>query len=43
MTAQADQELAGLIMWLFGGLIYFAVLTVIFFRWFNRPGDDSSV
>ena len=43
MTAQADQELAGLIMWLFGGLIYFAILTVIFFRWFNRPGDDSSV
>jgi putative membrane protein len=43
MSAQADQELAGLIMWLFGGLIYFAILTVIFFRWFNRPGDDSSV
>lgn len=43
MSAQTDQELAGLIMWLFGGLIYFAILTVIFFRWFNRPGDDSSV
>ncbi len=43
MTAQADQELAGLIMWLPGGLIYFGVLTVVFFRWFNRPGDDSAV
>lgn len=43
MSAQADQELAGLIMWLPGGLIYFVVLTIIFFRWFNRPGDDSSV
>jgi putative membrane protein len=43
MSAQADQELAGLIMWLPGGLVYFVVLTIIFFRWFNRPGDDSSV
>jgi putative membrane protein len=43
MTAQADQELAGLIMWLPGGLVYFGVLTVVFFRWFNRPGNDSAV
>lgn len=43
MSAQADQELAGLLMWLPGGLVYFVVLTVIFFRWFNRPGDDSAV
>lgn len=43
MSAQADQELAGLLMWLPGGLIYFVVLTVVFFRWFNRPGDDSMV
>lgn len=43
MSAQADQELAGLLMWLPGGLVYFAVLTVVFFRWFNRPGDDSVV
>lgn len=43
MSAQVDQELAGLLMWLPGGLVYFVVLTVIFFRWFNRPGDDSAV
>lgn len=43
MSAQADQELAGLLMWLPGGLVYFVVLTVVFFRWFNRPGDDSAV
>ncbi len=43
MAAQADQELAGLLMWLPGGLVYFLVLTVVFFRWFNRPGDDSMV
>jgi putative membrane protein len=43
MSAQIDQELAGLLMWLPGGLVYFVVLTVVFFRWFNRPGDDSAV
>jgi putative membrane protein len=43
MSAQADQELAGLLMWLPGGLVYFFVLTIVFFRWFNRPGDDSVV
>lgn len=43
MSAQADQELAGLLMWLPGGLVYFFVLTIVFFRWFNRPGDDSMV
>lgn len=43
MSAQADQELAGLLMWLPGGLVYFVVLTIVFFRWFNRPGNDSAV
>lgn len=33
-----DQQLGGLIMWIPGALIYLAILTVVFFRWFN---DDE--
>jgi putative membrane protein len=40
-----DQQLAGLIMWVPGGLIFFAVLTVVFIRYLNRdeyePDADS--
>lgn len=36
LSHQTDQELAGLIMWMIGGLIFFGVLTVVFFRWFNQ-------
>lgn len=35
-----DQQMAGLIMWIIGGLIYFGVLTILFFRWFGRDDDD---
>jgi putative membrane protein len=31
-----DQQLAGLIMWVPGSLVYFGVLTVVFIRWLNR-------
>lgn len=36
-----DQQLGGLIMWIPGGLFFFAVISVIFFRWQQRQGDDS--
>lgn len=36
-----DQQLAGLIMWVPGSLIYFAVLTVVFIRWLNREESDE--
>src|SRR5205814_802766 len=31
-----DQVLAGLIMKLFGGALIFAIMTVVFFRWYNQ-------
>ncbi|MDW8215799.1 MAG: cytochrome c oxidase assembly protein [Roseiflexaceae bacterium] len=36
-----DQQLAGLIMWVPGSLIYFAVLTVVFIRWLNREDGEE--
>lgn len=40
MSVMEDQALGGLTMWVPGGLIFFTVLTVIFFRWFGRDDDD---
>ncbi|HEU4324831.1 MAG TPA: cytochrome c oxidase assembly protein [Roseiflexaceae bacterium] len=42
VTALDDQRIAGLLMWIPGSLVYFGVLTVIFFRWFNA-NEDSPV
>ena len=38
LSPMADQQLGGLIMWIPGALVFFVVLTVVFFRWFN--GDE---
>lgn len=35
-----DQVIGGLIMWIPGGLIFFAVIGVIFFRW-QQHGEDT--
>jgi len=35
-----DQLIGGLIMWIPGGLLFFAVIAVIFYRWQGR-GEDS--
>lgn len=32
----ADQELAGLVMWLPGGMIYLLAISLIFFTWLQR-------
>ncbi|HKO17000.1 MAG TPA: cytochrome c oxidase assembly protein [Gemmatimonadaceae bacterium] len=37
-----DQMVGGLIMWIPGGLYFFAVISVIFFRWQQRDGVESS-
>lgn len=37
-----DQLLGGLIMWIPGGLIFFAVISVIFFRWQSHGAEDSA-
>ena len=36
-----DQLIGGLIMWIPGGLFFFAVISVIFFRWQQRDGDET--
>jgi putative membrane protein len=38
-----DQQLAGLIMWIPGSLIFFGVLTVVFIRWLNRDELDPRI
>ena len=41
VTPLEDQLLGGLIMWIPGGLILFAVISVIFFRWQSHGAEDS--
>lgn len=31
----SDQQMGGLVIWTFGGLVMFAVVAFVFFRWFN--------
>jgi putative membrane protein len=42
ISPEIDQQIAGLIMWIPGALVYFSVLTVVFFRWLNRDEFDRS-
>ncbi len=37
-----DQLLGGLIMWVPGGLIFILIMTVVFFKWAGRGGDDAA-
>jgi putative membrane protein len=36
-----DQQIGGLIMWIPGGLFFYGVMTVVFFKWAGR-GEDST-
>jgi len=36
-----DQRLGGLIMWIPGGLYFLGVLSVVFFKWSQRGGEDT--
>jgi cytochrome c oxidase assembly factor CtaG len=36
-----DQRLGGLIMWIPGGLYFMGVMSVVFFRWSQRGGEDT--
>jgi putative membrane protein len=40
ITPLQDQMLGSLVMWIPGGFFFFAVISVIFFRW-QRQGEDS--
>ena len=42
ITPLEDQLLGGLIMWIPGGLVIFAVISVIFFRWQLHGAEDST-
>jgi putative membrane protein len=41
LSPMDDQLLGGLIMWIPGGLYFFAVISVIFFKWQKAGGLDS--
>jgi putative membrane protein len=36
-----DQHYGGLIMWIPGGLFFYGVMTVVFFKWAGRQGADA--
>ena len=42
LSALFDQHIGGLIMWIPGALVYFVVLTGVFFRWLNRDEYQRS-
>jgi putative membrane protein len=42
ITPMEDQQYGGLIMWIPGGIFFYAVMTVVFFKWAGRGGDDEA-
>lgn len=42
LSPMDDQLLGALIMWIPGGVIFYILLTVIFFRWSARGADDTA-
>ncbi len=43
ITPMQDQLIGALIMWIPGGLFFFAVISVVFFRWQRVNGDSAEV
>lgn len=41
LSPREDQLIGGLIMWIPGGLFFYLVMTVVFFRW-SAKGEDSA-
>ncbi len=41
ISPMLDQHIGGLIMWIPGGLFFYGVMTVVFFKWANR-GEDTT-
>jgi putative membrane protein len=41
ITPMQDQLIGALTMWIPGGLFFFAVISVIFYRWQQQGGEDS--
>jgi putative membrane protein len=42
ITPLQDQLIGALIMWVPGGLFFFVIISVVFFRWQQRDGDEDS-
>ncbi|MGK2960997.1 MAG: cytochrome c oxidase assembly protein [Gemmatimonadaceae bacterium] len=42
LSPMEDQMLGGLIMWVPGGVIFMIIMTVVFFKWAARGGDDTA-
>jgi putative membrane protein len=40
LTPMVDQRIGGLIMWVPGSMVFYALMTVVFFKWVAR-GEDS--
>ena len=38
----SDQQIGGLIMWVPGGLLFYVVMTVVFFKWAGRDTDTTA-
>ena len=41
ISPMSDQMIGGLIMWIPGGLFFYTVISVVFFRWNQRGAEDS--
>jgi cytochrome c oxidase assembly factor CtaG len=41
ITPMNDQIIGGLIMWIPGGLFFYGVISVVFFKWQGRDGVES--
>ena len=42
ISPMLDQHLGGLIMWVPGGLFFYGVMTVVFFKWVGRQEDGQA-
>jgi putative membrane protein len=42
ITPLSDQQIGGLIMWVPGGLLFYVVMTVVFFKWAGRDTDSTA-
>src|SRR5688572_1087752 len=42
LTPMSDQQIGGLIMWIPGGLLFYVVMTVVFFKWAGRDTDTTA-
>ena len=41
ITPMTDQLVGGLIMWIPGGLFFYTIISIVFFRWQQRDGVES--